>query len=260
MKAKRILVTNDDGFDSKGIKELYHLMSNFGEVIVVAPSGAQSGKSSAISLSTNLYLNEEYSGHNLRVYSFNGTPVDCVKLGINEFFKDELPDLLVSGINHGTNSSIASIYSGTLGACVEGTIYGIPSIGFSLDSHDQDPDFSGAIHYCRIIIEKFLKNPFGKSVYLNVNLPCTTLDKIKGIRVAKRGKGIWLDEFTKIVDGNGNTSFRMEGYFKNLESKNEIEPGDHILLHQGYVTIVPHNFNNTDYLEIKNLRQKWELE
>ena len=145
---REILITNDDGIDAEGIHVLAGIMAGYGNVTVVAPLHPQSGKSAALSMDTPLYLKQVKDEPGLREYTFNGTPVDCVKIGINECFpKGELPDIVVSGINHGANCSVASLYSGTLGACIEGTVYEIPSIGFSLCTHKPHPDFSPVLEF-----------------------------------------------------------------------------------------------------------------
>ena len=151
-----ILITNDDSINAKGIHFLAKMMTQYGNVTVVAPAEPQSGKSAALSLATPQYLKKVHYEDGLRIYSFEGTPVDCIKLAINEFFHDKRPDLIVSGINHGSNASVASLYSGTLGACIEGTLYDIPSIGFSINTHDEDPDFSSVERYGKIIMDKFI--------------------------------------------------------------------------------------------------------
>ena len=149
---REILITNDDGIVADGIHVLASIMRRYGNVTVVAPLHAQSGKSAALSLDTKLYLKQIKNEPGYREYTFNGTPVDCIKIGINECWPEgRLPDLVVSGINHGANCSVASLYSGTLGACIEGTVYGIPSIGFSICTHAEHPDFSPITEYADTI-------------------------------------------------------------------------------------------------------------
>ncbi len=256
MKELEILITNDDSINAKGVIFLANVMSHYGNVSVVAPSEVQSGKSASLSLGKELYLREIESGeHPYKLYSFNGTPVDCVKIAINQIYNCIPPDLLVSGINHGSNASVASIYSGTLGAAAEGTIYSIPSIGFSIDTHSPDPDFSGAEIYIKRIVDQFLKAPANKDVYLNVNFPDIPFEEIKGIKMAHRGMGRWVKEFETKNDESGNECFCMIGSFQNLDDGK----GDHILLEQGFVTIVPHKIDNTDYQEIERLNNTWNI-
>ena len=255
---REILITNDDGIDAEGIHVLAGIMAGYGNVTVVAPLHPQSGKSAALSMDTPLYLKQVKDEPGLREYTFNGTPVDCVKIGINECFpKGELPDIVVSGINHGANCSVASLYSGTLGACIEGTVYEIPSIGFSLCTHKPHPDFSPVLKYAGTIIEKFLEFPPDKDTYLNVNFPAIPADEILGIRMARRGRGRWVEEFDTHYDENGGKYFMMAGHFENHEK--EGSDGDHWLVYHKYITIVPHRVDTTDYAEMERLGRAWGL-
>lgn len=253
-----ILITNDDSINSKGINVLAKMMMQYGNVTVVAPSEPQSGKSAALSLATPQYLKKVHEEDGLRVYSFEGTPVDCVKLAMNVFFKERRPDLIMSGINHGPNFSVASLYSGTLGACIEGTLYEVPSIGFSINTHSDDPDFSGVEHYGKIILDKFFEEPHSKDTYLNINFPNLPPDEIKGIKMAKRGLGRWIKEYEIHPDNKGGEYYFMKGVFENLETNPDF--GDHTLNVMGkYVTIVPHKIDTTDYQEIERLNRVWNL-
>jgi 5'-nucleotidase len=254
---RRILITNDDGVKSKGIGALTDLMRPYGQVTVVAPFEAQSGMSAALTIGKPLRLTELKSEEDLKIYACSGTPADCVKMAMNQIFYDKLPDLLVSGINHGSNASIASLYSGTLGAAAEGTVYGIPSIGFSLASHDPYADFSAAVHYIKLIIDKFLENPPIPDTYLNVNIPAVKLESIRGIRFSGQGKGQWIKEFEERKDPYGFNYYWMTGEFYNNEPDNKM--ADHNLLANNYISIVPHKIDTTDYQELKRLEQLWEL-
>ena len=253
-----ILITNDDSINAKGIRFLARMMMKYGDVTVVAPAEPQSGKSAALSLATPQYLKKVHEEDGLRMYSFEGTPVDCVKLAMNVFFRDSRPDLLMSGINHGPNFSVASLYSGTLGACIEGTLYGIPSIGFSINTHSSDPDLCCVEHFGHIILEKFLQEPHSKDVYLNINFPNLPTEEVKGIRMARRGLGRWVKEYEIQRDEVGGEYYFMKGEFENLETDPEF--GDHTLNVLGkYVTIVPHKIDTTDYDEVERLRQAWNI-
>ncbi|MBR2947523.1 MAG: 5'/3'-nucleotidase SurE [Bacteroidales bacterium] len=256
-KRLEILITNDDSINAEGINLLANIMKSYGNVTVVAPLLPQSGKSAALSLGEKLYLKETYREEGLIKYTFTGTPVDCIKIGINECLSGKKPDIIVSGINHGSNCSVASLYSGTLGACIEGTIYGVPSIGFSLNTHDPSPDFSGIIKYINVILDNFLSNPPATGVYLNVNFPNLPAEKITGIKFARRGKGMWVKEFETYEDPEEGRYFVMAGHFHNLDEEEHI--ADHKLVKQGYITIVPHNIDNTDYSEISRLSSVWKL-
>lgn len=255
---REILITNDDGIDAEGIHVLAGIMRRYGNVTVVAPLHPQSGKSAALSLDTRLYLRQVKDGPGLREYTFNGTPVDCVKIGINECWpEDRLPDLVVSGINHGSNCSVASLYSGTLGACIEGTVYGIPSIGFSICTHAEHPDFSPVTAFADTIMEKFFAFPPEKGIYLNINFPPIPASEIKGIRMARRGYGRWVKEFDTYKDEEGRPFYLMAGYFEDHEKEGSI--GDHTIVRDGYITIVPHRIDTTDYNEVERLSKAWEI-
>lgn len=252
------LVTNDDSYLSKGIKTVSELLSKYGNVTVVAPKEVQSGMSAALTLTRPLRLKKESHtdtkyGTHIKVYSFTGTPADCVKIAMNEFFLESKPNFLVSGINHGSNASVASVYSGTLGATAEGTIYGVPSMGLSIDTHDPDADFSDILNYLPQIMEKMMAHPPAPGVYLNVNFPS---GKIKGIRFAKQGDGMWIKEFDKRTDPHGNVYYWMTGHFHDTETN---PSGDHKLLAEGYITIVPHNVDSTNYAEMERLDRDWDL-
>ena len=254
-RTREILVTNDDSINSKGIKELALIMREYGNVTVVAPSHTQSGKSVGLTMDAPLRLKNILKESGLSAYKLNGTPADCIKMAINQFYSERLPDLIVSGINHGSNASIACVYSGTLGAAIEGTIYGIPSIGFSLNNHSREADFSASVHYVRIILDKYFSNPglLKPGTYFNVNIPSLPLEQIKGIRFARQGAGRWIKEFIHHVDPQGREYSWMSGEFENLEEMTS--DADHILNHLGYVSIVPHKIDSTDYSEFSRLKE-----
>lgn len=253
-RRKEILITNDDGIEAKGLHILADMMKKYGHVTVVAPARPQSGKSAALTMDTPLYLDRISEDSDVAFYSFTGTPVDCVKIAMGEFYSRRLPDLLMSGINHGSNCSVASLYSGTLGACIEGTLYEVPSMGFSINTHSGEPDFSPVLKYGDEIIEKFIERPASRGIYLNVNFPAVPADDINGIRFGRRGYGRWAEEFDSFTDDNGRRYFVMGGYFKDLENS---ETGDHILVGRNYISIVPHSIDNTDYRELDRLKKEW---
>ncbi|MFA5325193.1 MAG: 5'/3'-nucleotidase SurE [Bacteroidales bacterium] len=264
MAIKEILLTNDDGIAAKGINEISQLLREYGNVTVVAPKEPQSGKSVALTLDFPLRLkkikeeNEDGILHEIRYYALTGTPADCVKMGVNLFISEgKMPDLLIAGVNHGSNASIASVYSGTLGAATEGTIYRIPSIGLSICTHDLNADFEGVKYYTRIILEKYFNNQPAKGIYLNINFPNLPKDKIKGIKITHQGDGQWVKEFEKRIDPHGMDYFWMTGEFKNHE--NGESDGDHTMNALGYISIVPHKIDNTDYNEVERLKKIWSF-
>ena len=263
---REILVINDDGFRAKGIRVLAQMLREFGNVTVVAPYEAQSGKSASLTLDRPLMIETpevepatETLG-SLRIYTLTGTPVDCAKLGINGFKNEgHMPDLLVSGINHGSNASAASIYSGTLGAAAEGTVYGIPSVGLSINTHDPDPDFTAVLHYSRRIIRHVLEDGLRQGIYLNVNFPNLPLEQIRGIRSARQGMGRWINEFDHRITLRGKHYFWMVGEFEDEEPVGDPD-ADHHVVDAGYISIVPHRIDTTDYEEMERLRDLWDLD
>ena len=263
---KAILVVNDDGFRAKGIQVLSQMLREFGDVTVVAPYEAQSGKSASLTLDRPLMIEKpvyepptETLGF-LRIYTLTGSPVDCAKMGINGFKKEgHMPDLLVSGINHGSNASAASLYSGTLGAAAEGTVYGIPSIGLSINTHDENPDFTAVLHYSRRFVRRVLEDGLRQGVYLNINFPNLPLEQIRGIRAARQGRGRWINEFDHRVTLRGKHYFWMVGEFEDEEPVGDPE-ADHHLLDAGFISVVPHRIDNTDYQEMERLRELWNFD
>lgn len=253
-KKPLILVTNDDGYQAKGIQALIESVTGLGEIVVLAPDGPRSGMSSAITsvqpLRYSLLSKDE--SKDLSVYTCTGTPVDCIKLGINELLERK-PDLVVSGINHGSNSAIAVVYSGTMGAAIEGCIFGIPSIGFSVDNHSANANFDETVKIARIISEQVLKNGLPEGVCLNVNVPNTT--SVKGIKICHQTKGKWIKEFVRSKDGAKREVFWLTGEFSNAEPENQ-HTDEWALTHE-YAAVVPVKIDMTAYETISSLKE-WE--
>ena len=247
-----ILVTNDDGYQAKGINALVNELRTLGDVIVFAPDGARSGMSSAITSEIPIRVNKRSEEEGLIIYSCTGTPVDCVKLALDEVL-DRKPDLLVSGINHGSNAAICILYSGTMGAALEGTIFGIDSIGISLTNHAPDADFTEAARYAKTIAQRVLKEGLPPGVCLNVNVP----DNItpKGIKVCTQTKGQWINEFCKTTDARGKDIYWLTGDFRNDEPDNTLS--DEWALANGYVSVVPSKIDLTAYETIARIKH-WE--
>jgi len=236
-----ILVTNDDGITAPGIRALIKVMRTIGEVVVVAPDKPQSGTGHSITLDRPLRLNElKVDGKN-KEYSCSGTPVDCVKLAVN-IVMHRKPDLLVSGINHGSNSSINVIYSGTMSAAVEGALEGVPSVGFSLLSHSFGADFSVAQKYAKAIAENALKHGMPKGTCLNVNIPNLPQDKIKGVKVCRQANANWQEEFDVRKDPYGKKYYWLTGVFKNFDHGDDT---DEWALANGYISMVPVQYDIT---------------
>ena len=251
-KRPLILITNDDGYQSKGIKALIDSVKDLGDIVVVAPDGPRSGMSSAIS-SLNpirVHLAKEYD--NVKIYACTGTPVDCVKLGISEVVKQK-PDVLLSGINHGSNASICVVYSGTMGAAMEGCIFKVPSIGFSLLDHSHDADFNPASRYVRSITQKVLKEGLPLGTCLNVNIP--EGNDLQGVKVCRQASGQWIEEFYLSKDGAKREVYWLTGHFKNDEPDDKAT--DEWALAQGYVSVVPTKVDMTDHDYLDEIRN-WE--
>lgn len=247
-----ILITNDDGYRAKGIKTLTAYLKEIADIIVFAPAQPQSGMSSAITsinpLRYFLYKEED----NVTTYICNGTPVDCVKLAMNVL--DKKPDMIFSGINHGSNAAISVLYSGTMGAAIEGCIYGIPSVGMSLCDFDPEADFSQSGVIATKIAQNIWKENLPKGICLNVNVP---KDEVKGIQIASQTKGKWTNEFYASKDAMQNDIFWMSGSFDNWEKENE--NSDEWALANGYASVVPVKVDMTHYEIIDQLKH-WEEE
>ena len=248
-----ILVTNDDSIDAKGITSLIKAMNGLGEIVIVAPETVQSGMGHAITIHDPLRLKKSDLFQDIEAYTCSGTPVDCVKIAIYEVLKRR-PDLIVSGINHGSNAATNVLYSGTMSAAVEGAIESIPSIGFSLLDFNADADFDASMHYATIITKNVLKYGLQKGVCLNVNIPKGKIDNIKGYKICRQGRAYWADQFDKRQDPFGGEYFWLTGEYKNTDKG---EDTDLFALDNGYVSVVPTQFDMTAHHLISNLNE-WE--
>ncbi|WP_016776329.1 5'/3'-nucleotidase SurE [Anaerophaga thermohalophila] len=250
-----ILVTNDDGFDAGGISVLSEIAREFGNVVVVAPDEARSGMSNAITVKVPLFVNQVKKEKGLFVFKSNGTPVDCVKLALNSILPGR-PDLVLSGINHGSNSSSSVHYSGTLGGAREGVMNQVSSVGFSLLDYSHDADFSAARPFVRQIIRQVLQFGLPAGTFLNVNIPAG--DNIKGIRICRQARGKWVEEFMEREDPRKQKYYWLTGFFQNLEPN--ATDTDEYALKNGYVSVVPCNLDITDHSAIGQLRdQSYEI-
>ena len=246
-----ILVTNDDGITAPGIRKLVEFMNEIGEVVVVAPDSPQSGKGHAITINSTLMVEEIKMEGAQRDFACSGTPVDCVKLALDKVLPRR-PDLVVSGINHGANSSINVIYSGTMSAAVEAGVEGIPAIGFSLLDFSFEADFDQAKDFIQEIVLKTLKNPMPKGIVLNVNIPKLKKEEIKGIKICRQAQAKWEENFDERVNPQGKKYYWLTGYFNNMD---EGKDADETALMNGYISIVPVKFDLTDYEYIDALRE-----
>lgn len=242
-----ILVTNDDGINAPGIRHLINLMIKIGDVYVVAPNKAQSGMAHAITINSILHF-EEITINPLVKGEFEctGTPVDCVKIAIQEILPKK-PDLCVSGINHGSNSSINVIYSGTISAAIEATLNGIPSVAFSLCDYQYNADFISSSKFILSIVQNVLKYNLPEGITLNVNIPKVKSIDIKGIKVCRQAQSNWIEKFDKYEDPRGKQYYWLTGQLKNLDSGKDT---DEFALLNNYISIVPIKYDLTGYNSI----------
>lgn len=257
MSKPLILVSNDDGISSKGIRTLITIMKKLGEVVVVAPDSPQSGMGHAITIGNTLRLEETDLFEDVKAYRCSGTPADCVKLAKHFVLKDRKPDLVVSGINHGSNTSISVLYSGTMSAAIEGAIEGMPSIGFSLCDYSEDADFEHTHQYIYDIAKQVLEKGMLKGVALNVNFPPKRNQAIKGIKICRQARAKWQEEFDQRYDPNGRRYFWMAGNFVNFDKG---EDNDEWAIANNYVSVVPCQFDMTAHHAISLFNDDWDLE
>ncbi len=254
MERPLILVTNDDGVTAPGIRALVEMAKEFGEVYVVAPDSPQSGMGHAVTLNSTLFCDEIEVDADVKEYACSGTPVDCVKLAVSQILPRK-PDLCISGINHGSNSSVNVIYSGTMSAAVEAGIEGIPAVGFSLCDFAYNADFKAGEKFIKKIIAEVLTNKLPKGVVLNVNIPKLEESEIKGIKVCRQADAKWEEKFDKREDPRGRTYYWMSGEFKNLDKGDDT---DERALEEGYVSVVPVRYDLTAHHFLGDLRN-WDL-
>ncbi len=255
MKKPLILITNDDGFTAKGMAELIDAVKPFGEILVVAPIKPQSGMGHAITVNDPLRFQETNYFKDIKGYHCSGTPVDCVKIGMYTL-GDQKPDLILSGINHGSNVSTNVLYSGTMSAAVEGALEGIPSIGFSLTDYSPNADFTASKKIVHKIVSSALREGIGEGICLNVNIPNVSMDQIKDIKVCRQGRAFWDDTFDERIDPLGGKYYWLTGSFEDHEKS---EDTDVHYLKNNFVTIVPTQFDLTAHKAINTIN-KWNFE
>lgn len=255
MEIKRplLLISNDDGYQAKGIHALVEMLSGVGDIIVCAPEDARSGMACAFSATTPLRLCQREQREGLEVWSCNGTPVDCVKMALAEIVPRK-PDMVIGGINHGDNASVNTHYSGTMGVTLEGCMKYIPSVAFSLCDHREDADFEPLRPYVRAITERVLAEGLPLGVCLNVNFPL--VEAYRGVRVCRMAKGTWGNEVVKCHHPRGYDYWWMVGQYNNDEP--EAEDTDNWALTHGYVAITPTQIDVTAYQAIETIKN-WHL-
>lgn len=250
-----ILITNDDGINAPGLRKLIETMRPLGNVIVVAPDQPMSGSGHAITVRHPLRLHLIKDEEGYKEYGCTGTPVDCVKLGEQVVLRKK-PDLMVSGINHGSNASVNIVYSGTMAAVLESAISGIPSIGFSLLDYSHHADFSSCGPIASKIARTVLANGLPDGVCLNVNIPAVNGHEISGIKICRQGRSKWVEEFDTRTDPHHRDYYWLTGYFEKLE---ENEDTDQWALENNFVSIVPVHFDLTAHYALDTIKQ-WNLD
>lgn len=252
MSRPLILVTNDDGITAGGIAALVRVAREFGDVLVVAPDSPQSAQGHAITISQPVFVRESSAlGDDIEAYECSGTPVDCVKLAKSVLLAGRVPDLCLSGINHGSNAAINILYSGTLSAAMEASLEGIPSIGFSFLNFRADAEFSACLPYVRQLIEFVLTNGMAEGSLFNVNIPDLPEAEIKGLRVCRQAEARWVEEYTKNEDPRGRPYYWLTGRFVNEDPR---EDTDAYALEHGYVSLVPSIHDLTNHRALQSLQ------
>ena len=250
-----ILITNDDGISAPGIRNLVDAVRGLGKIVVVAPDKPQSGMGHAITIGNPLRLHAmHHLFEGVEAWQCSGTPVDCVKLAVDKVLRRK-PDLCLSGINHGSNHSINVIYSGTMSAAVEAAIESIPSIGFSLLDYSVEADFTASRKYVRIIVEEVLRQPMDKHLILNVNFPAVPDSLIKGIKVCRQAYAKYEEDFLERKDPTGKKYYWLTGKFVNFDKGRDT---DVWALEHNYVSVVPVQFDMTNYVLKGKLEKTWK--
>ncbi|TAH27092.1 MAG: 5'/3'-nucleotidase SurE [Cytophagales bacterium] len=257
MNEPLILVSNDDGITSRGIRLLVEAMSEIGEVVVVAPDSPQSGMGHAITIGNTLRLDQnDIFGSSISAFECSGTPADCIKLAKHHVLKNRTPDIVVSGINHGSNSSISVLYSGTMSAAIEAALEGLPAIGFSLCNHNPNASIEHCKPIIKKIVEQVLKTKLPKGIALNVNIPPVSENPIKGIKICRQAIARWEEKFEERFDPNGRRYFWMAGNFENSDKGLDT---DESALADNYVAVVPCTYDLTAHHTMAILNEDWKI-
>lgn len=252
-----ILVSNDDGITSKGIRHLVTWMKELGEVIVVAPDRPQSGMGHAITIHEPLKYHRTEIFEQVEAYECSGTPADCIKLAKNHLLKNRRsPDLVVSGINHGSNASVSVLYSGTMSAAIEAALEGLPAIGFSLCDYDFDAYFDHCYEHVIDIAWKTLTHGIPSGISLNVNFPKYNGEKIRGMKICRQARAKWQENFDERKDPYGRRYLWLTGEFINYDHG---EDTDIWAIKQYYTSIVPTTFDMTAHHLLAEMNNKWTV-
>jgi 5'-nucleotidase len=255
-KRPLILVSNDDGITSPGIKHLIEAMTQLGEVVVVAPDSPQSGMGHAITIGNTLRLDKSNLFPGVEAWQCSGTPADCVKIAKHHILKDRRPDLVVSGINHGANTSVSILYSGTMSAAIEAAMEGLPAIGFSLCEYGWEANFEHTLPYLISIAKEALTKGIPEGVALNVNFPAKQEEPIKGIKICRQAIAKWQEEFDQRKDPNNRDYFWLMGNFVNLDKGDDT---DISAIERNYISIVPSMFDLTAHHAMAGMNKNWDI-
>jgi len=250
-EAPIILITNDDGVTAPGIKALTEAVKGLGKIIVVAPDKPQSGMGHAITIGYPLRLTAVQTFDDIEAYQCSGTPVDCVKLAVDKVLHRK-PDICLSGINHGANHSINVIYSGTMSAALEASIESIPSIGFSLLDYSIEADFTAAVYYANLLVKQILNKKIDKHLCLNVNIPPSSKELLKGLKICRQAYAKYEERFDERSDPSGKKYYWLTGEFQNFDKGKDT---DVWALENNYISVVPVQFDLTNYM-LKTKLQK----
>jgi 5'-nucleotidase len=250
-----ILITNDDGVSAPGIRNLVESVKDLGKIVVVAPDKPQSGMGHAITIGVPLRLHPVHIYEGVEAWQCSGTPVDCVKLAVDKILRRK-PDLCLSGINHGSNHSINVIYSGTMSAAVEAAIESIPSVGLSLMDYSVEANFDGARRYARIIVKNLLRNHLDKHLVLNVNIPAVPDELIAGMKICRQAYAKYEEDFLERMDPSGKKYYWLTGKFVNFDKGKDT---DVWALEHNFVSVVPVQFDLTNYVLKSKLEKSWKL-
>ncbi|WP_460613121.1 5'/3'-nucleotidase SurE [Hymenobacter seoulensis] len=251
-----ILISNDDGITAPGIATLVRVMRRIGEVVVVAPNSPQSGMGHAITIGTSLRLDSSTLFEGIEAYECSGTPADCVKLAKHHVLKDRRPDLVVSGINHGSNSSVNVLYSGTMSAAIEAAIEGLPAIGFSLCDYGHGADFSHVEEWVEHLCRQALAHGIPEGVALNINIPKKSAQPIAGARLCRQARAKWQEEFDLRHDPYNRPYYWLIGNFVNQDQGQDT---DEYALSQNYISIVPCQYDLTALYGLREMNASWDL-
>lgn len=248
------LISNDDGYLAPGIRALVSMVKDLGEIVVCCPEGPRSGYSCAFSSAVPFSIRKVREEDNLSVWACTGTPVDCVKIAFEKLLGGRRPAIVLGGINHGDNSTVNNIYSGTMGIVREGTLKGVPSVAFSSCHHNLDADLSPLRPYVRTVVGKVLEKGLPKGVCLNVNFP--KAQEFKGLKIARMARGNWIKEVVAYTHPSGKEYYWLTGKLFNEEPNDEAT--DQWALNNGYVAVTPTTLDITAYEMMEELKS-WDL-